>query len=145
MVAGSKTMMDPDFGSLKYCVDAWDGLAPFAFEPSHTTHFAVQIKAPDSGPTDAQREVFRELKARYEQLWPSIAQALIKCCDGVSDAEELRGLLNSTVGLYMIEDFDDPSEAEFELVYDLNRPNADSQACFVRLRPWEVMEAAMAE
>ena len=45
----------------------------------------------------------------------------------------------------MIEEFDDPTQAEIELVYDLNRPDVEGRSCFVRVRPWEVIEAAMAE
>ncbi len=47
----------------------------------------------------------------------------------------------------MIEEFldFDPSLAEIELVYDLVRPDEVGKSCFVRLRPWEVIEAVMAE
>ena len=112
MAASSKTIVDPEFGSLKYCVDAWNGLVPFTFEPSRTTHFTVQLKAPASGPTEAQQAVYRELKVHYEELWPSIADALVECCGEAITAEDLAGLLNPVVGLYMIEDFDDPQQAE---------------------------------
>lgn len=145
MAAESKTIVDPDFGSLKFCVDSWDGLAPFAFEPAQTTHFSVHILAPESGPTSDQQAVYRDFKSHYEQLWPSIAKALVKCADGVSSVEELRGVLDPTVGLYMIDEFDDPSLAEIELVYDLVRPDEEGKSCFVRVRPWEVIEAVMAE
>ncbi len=145
MAAGTITMVDPDFGALKYRVDAWDGRSPFTYEPSRTTHFAVQILAPQSGPTSAQQAVYRDLKTHYAELWPAIAQKLIECSDGVTNVDELREALNPVVGLYMLEEFDDPSLAEFELVYDLNRPNEESRACFVRLKPWEVLEVVAAD
>jgi hypothetical protein len=145
MAASSKTIVDPEFGSLKYCVDAWDGLVPFTFEPSHTTHFTVQLRAPVSGPTEAQQAAYRELKTRYEELWPSIAQALVECCGDATTVDDLAALLNPVVGLYMIEDFDDPQQAEFELVYDLNRANEPGKALFVRLHSWEIVEAVMAD
>ncbi len=145
MAVGSKTIEDPDFGSLKLCVDSWDGLAPFAFEPANTTHFSVHILAPVSGPTSAQQALYREFKSHYDQLWPSIAEALVKCADDGSTIDELCGCLDPTVGLYMIEEFDDPSLAEFELVYDLSRPDEEGRSCFVRLRPWVVIDAVMAE
>ena len=84
MAVGLKTMVDPEFGSLRFCVDSWDGLTPFAFEPGHTTHFAVHVLAPESGPTSAQQAVYRDLKSHYGELWPAIAQTLVKCFDGVS-------------------------------------------------------------
>lgn len=145
MAVGLKTMVDPDFGSLKFCVDSWDGLAPFAFEPGRATHFDVHILAPETGPTSAQQTVYRDLKSRYGELWPEIAQNLVKCFDGVSSVDELCTYLSPTVGLYMIEEFDDPSQAEIELVYDINRPDVEGRSCFVRIRPWEVIEAALAE
>jgi hypothetical protein len=145
MAASAKTIVDPEFGSLKYCVDAWDGLVPFEYEPSHTTHFSVQLRAPVAGPTEAQQAAYRELKSRYDELWPSIAEALMECYGEATTVEELTALLNPIVGLYMIEDFDDPQQAEFELVYDLNRPNEAGKALFVRLHSWEIVEAVMAD
>lgn len=145
MAAEAKTMSDPDFGSLQYRVDAWDGLSPFEFEPSHTTHFAVHILAPESGPTAAQQAVFRELKGRYAQLWPAIAGTIAKCAGIAADVDGLGEVLDPVVGLYMLEDFESPEEAEFELVYDVSQPEARGKACFVRLRPWEIVEAVVAD
>lgn len=67
---------DPTFGLLRYNVSAWDGVVPFDFAPSRTTHLRVHVKGSEDGPSEVQREAFQELRSRYAQLWPSVAEAL---------------------------------------------------------------------
>ena len=45
----------------------------------------------------------------------------------------------------MMHEFDQLADAEFELVYSLNREAEAARGYFVRLRPWEVIEAFMAD
>ncbi|MDG3006368.1 hypothetical protein [Paludisphaera mucosa] len=137
-------MTDPTFGEIEFKIDAWDGLAPFAYEPSRTSRFAVHIWADESGPSALQRATFDQLKARYPSLWPDIAEALLLCHPGLISVEEVAAGLSPTIGCY-IEDEGGPAHADFELVYTFDLPGEGGRGYFVRIVGWDIVEAFAAE
>lgn len=134
---------DPVFGNINFRNDAWFGLIRFLFPPAGTTLIALHIWAPETGPNDAQRAVFADLRRRYRKLWPEIARHLLnprrfKGLVGLDSIDDLNSCVNSTVALY-IGEYVDPDSAEFALVYSLDREDEGNRAHLIRLRHWQVI------
>ena len=53
----------------------WDGTVPFYRGPTGMKSLDLFIDAGEGQPTAAQRDLFREIEARYSSMWPEIAQA----------------------------------------------------------------------
>lgn len=68
-----RRIQDPTFGELTYEPPWWRGKA--LFRPC-SSEVAIGIEADEHGPTDQQRERFRELVQKYPGLLPSIGAAL---------------------------------------------------------------------
>jgi hypothetical protein len=64
---------DPTFGALTYEAPWWRGRVLF---PPCSGEVAIGIEADEQGPTEQQRERFRELVQRYAGLLPLIGAAL---------------------------------------------------------------------
>ena len=137
-----KTMIDPLFGEISFTVDAWYALVPFEDERSGTLAFAVHIWADPSGPTASQRATFKELKRRYETLWPVIAETMVKCHPRLSSVDRCREYVDPTVGCY-IQNKASRGHDDFELVYELR--DEPGRGIFVRIAGWDVVESAVAK
>jgi hypothetical protein len=64
---------DPTFGELTYEPPWWRGKV--LFRPC-SSEVAINIEADEHGPTEQQRNLFRELDRRYQGLLPQIGAAL---------------------------------------------------------------------
>lgn len=131
MVASpSATLNDPVFGRLVYNVEAWDGQLAFPHAPFTDTH--VHILASDDGPTDAQRRFFTELRSRYDELWPRIAQALCKCHPNLVTVDDLVRDIRPRL---CIDIYDPPTTVNF--TFDFGDEWNDGYS--VRVRDWDVV------
>ncbi|MEM8672194.1 MAG: hypothetical protein AAGG48_32060 [Planctomycetota bacterium] len=126
----SATVDDPIFGRLVYNVEAWDGEVAFPHAPF--THAHVHVLASETGPTDKQRHVFEELKSRYDQWWPRVAQAVCKCHPDLSTVDELERQVCQRLSVDLL----DPP-ASINLTLDFGDEWEDGYS--VRLRDWEVI------
>lgn len=131
LASPSATLDDPDFGQLVYNLQAWDGGVMFPRAPF--THAHVHLLGPDSGPTDEQRALFKDLLSRFDVWWPLVAQALCKCHSGSTTLQELDRLIHPRFCI----DFDD-SPTSLNLTFDLSSEWDENDYC-VRLRDWEVV------
>jgi hypothetical protein len=69
-------MDDPVFGTIRLYKDrGWEGEVQFAPTDSRV---GVSIRAESNGPSDQQRELFKEIESRYPGLRASIEQSLCK-------------------------------------------------------------------
>jgi hypothetical protein len=141
-VMGQQTTTDATFGKIAFNIDAWDGLVRFEHKLSGTSTFAVHVWADESGPTSSQRGTFEELKARYAELWPVIAEAMVRCHPTLGSAHGCRDGVDSTVGCYM-QRVASQGHEDFALVYELT--SEPGRAIFVTIAGWQVIEAVVAE
>lgn len=127
---------DPDFGILKYHVNAWDGDIQFECAPFTDAH--VHLVADELGPSEVQRNCILELIRRFPELWPDIATALVRCHSRIDSREELDGSVIPRFGINMYGDSD-----KIELTY---RTSGDPEyrAYFVTLRNWTITEVCEA-
>ncbi|QDU35933.1 hypothetical protein Mal4_02150 [Maioricimonas rarisocia] len=126
---------DPVFGRLEYSVDAWNGVAAISCPPFTSTH--VHLRAGEEGPTDDQRSLFLEFTTRFEELWPSLAEALVRCHPDIRDQGALLQRLRSNLAIQM---YGEPQT--LEIVFSFT--GDDGLACFVTLRDWEIAEISLA-
>lgn len=133
----SKVVDDPEFGELKYYVDAWDAEIEFSSPPIETAH--LHLRADESGPSKLQRELLRELPGRHTELWTDIATALVRCHPGVESVEELNEQIRPHIGIAV---YDDTSAVE--LSYRFHR-DPEHRAYFVTLRNWQIAEVCSAD
>jgi hypothetical protein len=136
----SKKIKDPDFGAIQFNISAWDGKVPFKFAPSGTKTIQFHLNGSEDGPSQDQRELFQQLRARYAALWPSIAESLCKCHLEHKAKSKLRVLLNPLVYLTMGKE----PGSELELGYSF-RSDPDHCSYFVVIRDWEVVSCARVE
>jgi len=132
-----KTIDDPEFGKLNYYINAWDADIVFDSAPFESAH--IHLRADDSGPTQHQRELLRELRSRHMQLWPEVLSALVKCHPEIKTSDELSERLVPHVGINMYDDSN-----SIEIIYSVEG-DPESRAYFVTLRDWEIAEVCMAE
>jgi len=138
------TLNDPTFGAIRFLVDDWEGTYPFAHGPGGTMGIFLHIRAPKSGPSAAQRATFGELIRRYESLWPTFARELLRL-GGLASRDELGALLDPTLAIDM-DEFSDPESAAFDLTYLPRDGEGRGSRCYnLRIRPWRVVEAFVAE
>jgi hypothetical protein len=133
----SKTMEDPDFGTLDYFIEAWRAEIAFDSEPFATAR--IHVRADESGPSDAQRNLLRSLVFRHTELWPDISVALIKCHPEIDSVDELLKRILPQIGINL---YDDTNTVEISYSF---AGDPEYRACFVRLRHWEIAEVCMAE
>ncbi len=127
---------DPVFGLLKYNVSAWDGVMPFDFAPSGTTHLRVHIRGSEDGPSEVQRELFQEFRSRYAQLWPAVAESLRRCHPRMTTVDEVNQRLDPTISM----DLSESPGNELVLRYQFDIEDDRRAACFVTIRDWQVVE-----
>jgi len=127
---------DPVFGSISYNVSAWDGQVAFEFPLARTTHVRVHVGAPDSGPTQAQRDIFQEFLFRYKDLWPSVAEALSRCHRTLSSVDAVHAHLDPIIGLDLYES--PPGQLELSYTFDLD--TKWRQSYHVTIRDWQIVE-----
>jgi hypothetical protein len=135
-------MNDTDFGAMKHNgIDAWDCRCEFEFPHPKTRHFAVHLWAPETGPSDAQRFGFRELKTRYRELWPDIANGIVSVHPTLKSINELNSSTSEWVAVHISEHAED----SIELVYYLVLPDEGSRGYFAPLDGWNIREVIVAE
>ena len=97
-----KTLDDPDFGELNYFVDAWDADIAFDSGPIDTAH--IHLRAAESGPSEVQRKLFRDLATRHAEIWPDISVALVRCHPDIKSVVELSERITSHLGINVYDD-----------------------------------------
>ena len=132
-----KTINDPDFGEMSYCIDAWDADIAFDSHPLKSAH--LHLQAGESGPSQAQRDLIRALRVRHAQLWPRLCDALVRCHPEIDTSEELTRRLVPHVGIDMSDDPD-----TIGMSYSVEG-DPEFRCYFVTLRNWEIAEIGMAE
>jgi hypothetical protein len=137
----SAEIEDPVFGPLSYNVSAWDGQVPFEFPPARTTHVRVHLRAPESGPTPGQRDVFREFLSRYAELWPSIASALGRCHRPMLSIDAVARHVHPVIWLSLYE----PEPEQVELSYRFDLDAEPRRSYHVTIRDWQVVEICSVE
>lgn len=134
--------LDPDFGAMQYNgIDAWVCNVCFEFPHPPTYYFALHVWAPETGPTAQQRATIRELKARYAELWPALASAIVNIHPRLTKTDELAGAMRDWVSVHLGEH----SECSVELAYDLALEGEGSRMYFIRLDDWRIAEAVIAD
>lgn len=138
MTAGpKKTVNDPDFGPMSYYIDSWDAEVTFESHPLKSAH--LHLRAAESGPSQVQRDLIRDLRSRHAQLWPQISSALVRCHPEIDTTEELSKRLLPHVGI----DLDDDPNT-IQISYSVEG-DPEFRGYFVTLRNWEIAEVCMAE
>lgn len=132
-----QTVDDPDFGQMNYYVDAWDADIPFDSAPIESAH--IHLRADDSGPSQFQRDVIVELRARHSQLWPEICTALARCHPEIKTPREFTSRLVPHVGINLYDDSN-----TIEITYRVEG-DPEFRCYFVTLRDWQIAEVCMAE
>ena len=67
-------MKDPVFGEVLLKKNGWEG--DVVFRPT-TSDVGLSIDSPESGPTEDQRRLFKQIEQRYNDLMPNIRKALV--------------------------------------------------------------------
>ncbi len=132
-----QTVDDPDFGQMSYYIDAWDADIPFDSAPIESAH--IHIRADDSSPSQHQRDLIVELRARHSKLWPDICTALVKCHPEIKTSVELSSRLMDHVGINLYDDSN-----TIEITYRVEG-DPEFRGYFVTLRDWEIAEVCIAE
>ncbi len=133
----SRTIEDPEFGSLNFYIESWDATIPFEASPFKTAH--IHLVSNEDGPTDLQRKIIRELKERHDELWKDISEALVKCHEEIETKDELNRKIVPHFGINIGEDC-----KMVELVYSVEG-DPELRGYFVHLRDWEIAEVFMAD
>jgi hypothetical protein len=133
----TKILHDPDFGKSSYYINAWDADIAFDSPPFRTAH--IHLRADESGPSQAQRNLLRDLPSRHAELWPVIFAALLRCHPDIESLDQLSKRILPGVGINL---YDDSSTVEIS--YSV-KSDSGSRACLVTLRNWQVAEVCMAD
>lgn len=133
----SKTIDDPDFGEMHYCIDAWSAQIEFANAPIQTAH--LHLRADDSGPSPSQRNLVRGLKQRHAELFPDICRAIVNCQAEIKTPEELASRLAPNIGINMYDD-----SKEIAITYCIEE-DAEDRGYYVTLRDWKITAVVAAE
>lgn len=88
-----------------------------------------------------QRETFRELKSRYESIWPAIASRIVAVHATLLKPSEVAKVMRERIAVHMGE-LDDNS---IELVIELNLPDEGTKGYFISIENWSVKDAIVAE
>lgn len=128
-----KTLNDPELGEINYYIDAWVADISFSYPPFESVR--VHLRADDSGPSENQRHLLRELSLRHSKLWPEISSALIRCHKTIETVEELEERINSRFGV----DLYDSDTDSIVIRYNVDG-DPEHRAYFVTLRNWKVVE-----
>lgn len=132
-----KSLDDPDFGHMDYYVNAW--VADIAFDSHPLKTARIHLRANENGPSQLQRDLVLELRARHAQLWPELCDALVRCHPEIDAGDELTRRLVTRIGIDLE---DDPST--ISISYRVSG-DPEFRSYFVTLRNWEIAEVSMAE
>ena len=132
-----KTVNDPDFGQLAYYIGSWDGDIAFDSYPLKSAH--IHLRAGESGPSQVQRDLIRDLRVRHAQLWPALCSALVRCHSEIDTSEELTRRLVPHVGIDLSDDPD-----TIQMSYSVEG-DPGIRGYFVTLRNWEIAEVCMTD
>ncbi len=132
-------MRDLELGELECFVDRWAGDASWGFPCSGTTHVRFSIRSGEPGPTPEQRDLFREIRSRYESLWPDVARKLLVLQHSIRSADDLASSLESRLLLFIPGDVSG-EEFDFMLGYEFKERETVTSACFVGFRRWQIAE-----
>lgn len=130
LTAGS--IDDPLLGHIDYNIDAWNGTASFDFPPFTSAH--VHMVESADGPSDSQRALFQEFKNRHPDLWPVIADALVRCHPEIESRDELLRRIRPEIGINMYDD-----SGSLEISYSVDG-DPEHRAYVVTVRNWEIAE-----
>jgi hypothetical protein len=72
---GRIRLIDPVLGDLLYMGGYWEGAGTFAGTGDHVEWF---VDAPQEGPGESQRQLFRAIAERYATLLPAVHEVLAK-------------------------------------------------------------------
>ncbi|MEX0717662.1 MAG: hypothetical protein WD066_13800 [Planctomycetaceae bacterium] len=133
----SKTLVDPEFGQLNFYAGSCDADIAFHSPPIESAH--LHLRADESGPTEGQRAVIRELPARHARLWPDILAALVRCHPEIETSEELSKRLEPNLGIDL-----DADSNTVQLSYSVEG-DPEFRGYFVTLRNWVIAEVCMAD
>jgi hypothetical protein len=130
----AKVVHDPDFGELKYSSNAWLGEFAFAALPFSTAR--IHLVSDESGVLDWQRRCLLELRARHAELWPEIAELILRCEPRYESREKIDEIFAPRVFIDL-EGESEPPRVEMDYHARLD----DCHAGFsVRLRDWTIVE-----
>jgi len=88
-----------------------------------------------------QRETFRELKRRYDSLWPAIASRIVAVYASFPDLSEVAKVMRERIAVHIGELHDN----SIELVIELNLPDEGTKGYFISIENWSVKDAMVAE
>ena len=131
---------DPLFGELVSHYGRWEASESIEHvgEPAH--HFYVHVYAGDSGPSEQQRQFFRDLQANYAVLWEEqILGALCRCSRIHNDPDPILQSLSCEVSVTIYE-WEEPALVEGELSYCCESEGEEDSGYYVRIRNWEIVE-----
>ncbi|MCA9198560.1 MAG: hypothetical protein KDA87_13525 [Planctomycetales bacterium] len=127
-----RSIFDNQFGKLDYNINAWDGEVDIDCRP--LTQCRIHLWADEDGPTDCQRQRFAEFADRHDSLWPSIANALVRCHLKIQNSDDLIERIDSRMWIDM------PSDAsELQLTYSF-QDDPKFRRYSITLRNWEIVE-----
>lgn len=132
MPSPQKSINDSLFGRLQYYINVWVGSVAFSNPPLKEA--VVNLVAPESGPLESQRRAFQEFGARHGELWPQIAEALVRCHVGISSVAELEKQINPR--MYFIMQDDDGSVS---IRYSI-RGDPRGREYVMTFRDWQIAE-----
>lgn len=130
-------MKDEIFGNIEKTVDSWIGEVLVTYPYCGAIKFKIKVRANAEGPSNSQREIFKELIDNYELLWPEIAKELVKIVPKESASSELMSALNSSVGL-SIPGIINEKRVDFLLSYSVKEESAPSRAYFIGFVDWKI-------
>jgi len=132
-----KTLNDPDYGQMSYYVNSWDADIAFDNYPFKSAH--IHLRAGESGPSQLQRSLIRELCIRHDQLWPAVCSALVRCHPEIDTTEELTRRIVPHVNIDMTDESED-----IELSYTVEG-DPEFHGYVITIRNWEIVEVSSFE
>lgn len=132
-----RSISDKQFGNLDYNINSWDGEFAINWPPFTQCH--VHLWADEDGPTDSQRQRFAEFTNRHAPLWPSIANALVRCHPKIQNCDDLIERIDTRMWIDM-----QSNASELKLTYSF-QDDPKFRRYNITLRNWEIVEVYMAE
>jgi hypothetical protein len=133
----SASVDDSVFGKLDYNINAWDGDVEIACDPFSACH--VHLWSNTEGPSGSQRQRFTKFIAKHDDLWPTIAESLMRCHTQIHTVAELFDRIHPRICINMSCDDND-----IEISYSVDG-DPEFRAYFIKLRNWEIAEACTAD
>jgi len=129
---------DPIFGRLRReGTGMWMGDIPFQHPPTRTTTMSVLIGSGDGRPTDAQKDLFREIISRYAQDWPRIAAALAERHPDLKTVEKITQHVGEPC--LILEPIRDGQPREWSIDYTFDLETEGDMGYAAGFREWELL------